>query len=1560
MKQFYFKSIFLSLLMMVFGNAGALAQDKWVATAPGDLAEGDVVVIVDLNDEVAMPNDGGGSSAPVATKVTLSDDKTQITSTVADNLMWTVKRSGEVYQFYATETTWLYCTTSNNGVRVGTNSNNHFNIVVDPGNNHADYLFNTDQSCYLGVYIASGNAQDWRRYGTINANIKGTITKFFKKVASTTPELIAINETNFPDDVFRAWVAENCDKADDNGDKDGYLDVAEIAAQEVIGINGKDIEDLKGIEYFTAATVLMCDQNKLTSLDVSKNTALTQLICFDNQLTSLDVSKNTVLGLLHCTDNQLTSLDVSKNTNLETLLCQNNQLTSLVVSSNGKLNILDCSNNLINETEMGKLVASMPTVNGDFYPFNLSVEDANVITTTQVDEAKDKNWKVQAWNGSTYEDYAGVEPTPDTNEYYEKVTIAPLNWSGEYLIVYEEGSVAFDSSLQSLDAPYNTIEVVIDNGKIKATNAVKASAFTIEETDGGYSIKSTSGNYIGVTTNSNGLKQSSSNTYAHNLSINDDGNAVIAAVFDGSTMTLRYNSGQNDKRFRYYKDGQKAIQLYKKTVALDNQYTLVTVEDEGETETAFDGNTLTKELPASTKFYIKDNSGNKYYGTADDYGVATIFAENHENVPTSATGANFYLRKANTWVFTVAELETTEGITLTVNPETAGETKYMITPSEIAESEDVFDENLRLTKVMTTNGFYLMRSDDYGLFELTAAESNVSEGATQYYIWEFSEQNPTVGFLVNKRINTYRVDKAGTYTFTLDTENKTLTAEFVSGKQYTLVASDGTEYPFEGLTLTQELTGRTVFYIKDNTGKEYYATENTEEAIISAENHENLPTYESGNNFLLKKANTWVFTITELTGADGITLSVNPETAGDTKYMISQSLTEETEDVFDESLQLTKEMDTTPFYIIRSDDYGIFEISANRRTNPEGYARFTFTEDDNTVEFEAGKRLNMYEMNEEGLYTITLNLTNNTVTAETTTTVTVKGNLNNTDVGVFAGITGFTTGTNSASGTLKTGVGNVTVDYAGTRNSYLNDKHIRTYSNGTTLKFTAPEGYELRGIDITFSSGSPDYLETDPNDTYTSNTENKLGSWSGRAKTVTFIGRDGTSQLTTAEVTLMKAPLSPALERIDVEGYTTEFLVGDTYTFDGTATVTYEDGSTKVVTSEVEVFGPDMSSAGDKSATISYTENDLSVVAVISIYVREPQTITFRKITSTDELVAGKRYVLVNEEAQKVIAEYYNLHFNVKDAPISDEQVALTEGQSNFLTLGGEEDGWTFATSIEAGKYLALTTPNSNYLESKDDGEAAKWTISFDEDGNAVIKSNYITSEERVIMYNSSQPRFACYKGTQKPVQLYVESDLEDVTLTISAVGFATLYYSDRALKVPEGVMAKTYKVVGGKLAESKKYEAGSKIPKGEAVVLKGAPGDYTFKVTSTAEPKDANSMLKGSDAEETTTGGTYYYALQAKSKDGKHGPGFYWMNSTGEAFTNGVHKAYMALDKMFGDVQEVGGAKSFYTFEEATGISSVALESDGQVKAYNLNGQRVGSGYKGVVIVNGKKIMIK
>lgn len=152
---------------------------------------------------------------------------------------------------------------------------------------------------------------------------------------------------------------------------------------------------------------------------------------------------------------------------------------------------------------------------------------------------------------------------PSTTAYYVKVTTGPVT-DGQYLIVYEEGEtpVAFDGSLETLDAVGNIIEVEVSDNKIAKNQTTSASEFTIDTAAG--TLCSASGLYIGVSSNSNALKQSDdASAYTNTFSIDDSGNAVIAAVFSGSTMTMRFNTASNQNRFRYYKSGQQPVTLYK-------------------------------------------------------------------------------------------------------------------------------------------------------------------------------------------------------------------------------------------------------------------------------------------------------------------------------------------------------------------------------------------------------------------------------------------------------------------------------------------------------------------------------------------------------------------------------------------------------------------------------------------------------------------------------------------------------------------------------------------------------------------------------------------------------------------------------------------------------------------------------------------------------------------------------------------------------------------------------------------------------------------------------------
>ena len=115
-----------------------------------------------------------------------------------------------------------------------------------------------------------------------------------------------------------------------------------------------NIGDISEIRYFTELEALICDDNKLTSLDVSNNTALGLLSLDDNQLTSLDLGNNAGLVVLNCGRNRLASIDVSKNTALKSLSLGDNQLTSLDVSNNAGLKMLGCDRNRLTTLDLSK------------------------------------------------------------------------------------------------------------------------------------------------------------------------------------------------------------------------------------------------------------------------------------------------------------------------------------------------------------------------------------------------------------------------------------------------------------------------------------------------------------------------------------------------------------------------------------------------------------------------------------------------------------------------------------------------------------------------------------------------------------------------------------------------------------------------------------------------------------------------------------------------------------------------------------------------------------------------------------------------------------------------------------------------------------------------------------------------------------------------------------------------------------------------------------------------------------------------------------------------------
>ena len=233
---------------------------------------------------------------------------------------------------------------------------------------------------------------------------------------------IEIKDTNnFPDKRFVDNIRQYDTKTD------GYLSKQELdkVTEMNLGPNaygyGKNIESLKGIEYFTKLEILECPYNKITELDMSSNLALKSLGCYRNQLTQLNVSGNSELTSLSCGDNQLTALDVSSNPNLTLLDCHNNQLTSLNLSNNDKLMSLNCDNNQLTFLDLSnnvrlsdnaKLYKNMFKCSGNKYPITIDATkrtfDLNDLPTG-FDVSKASGWVGGTVDGSTLKVNPGAD-----------------------------------------------------------------------------------------------------------------------------------------------------------------------------------------------------------------------------------------------------------------------------------------------------------------------------------------------------------------------------------------------------------------------------------------------------------------------------------------------------------------------------------------------------------------------------------------------------------------------------------------------------------------------------------------------------------------------------------------------------------------------------------------------------------------------------------------------------------------------------------------------------------------------------------------------------------------------------------------------------------------------------------------------------------------------------------------------------------------------------------------------------------------------------------------------
>ena len=215
-------------------------------------------------------------------------------------------------------------------------------------------------------------------------------------------------------------------------------------------------------------TNLYCNNNKLTSLPDLPD-GLTVIDCSYNQLTSLpmlpsDISSLNVRGNLFTTlgiwgRTKLKYLDCSSCSKLTTLDCANNALTSLNIANCPALSVLQINNNQLKGEAMGNIISSLPTRSssnpGTFRVLTANYDgEGNVITTSQVELARNKYWYPLQWKDGAWSNIPVAVPGDVNGDGY--VSSADITTLYDYLLTNESsnlvnGDVDGDGNITSGD-----------------------------------------------------------------------------------------------------------------------------------------------------------------------------------------------------------------------------------------------------------------------------------------------------------------------------------------------------------------------------------------------------------------------------------------------------------------------------------------------------------------------------------------------------------------------------------------------------------------------------------------------------------------------------------------------------------------------------------------------------------------------------------------------------------------------------------------------------------------------------------------------------------------------------------------------------------------------------------------------------------------------------------------------------------------------------------------------------------------------------------------------------
>lgn len=335
--------------------------------------------------------------------------------------------------------------------------------------------------------------------------------------------------------------------------------------------------------------------------------------------------------------------------------------------------------------------------------------------------------------------------------------------------------------------------------------------------------------------------------------------------------------------------------------------------------------------------------------------------------------------------------------------------------------------------------------------------------------------------------------------------------------------------------------------------------------------------------------------------------------------------------------------------------------------------------------------------------------------------------------------------------------------------------------------------------------------------------------------------------------------------------------------------------------------------------------------------------------------------------------------FKAGDKPAQGENATYVFGGEKTAVKEGENEhyagGVTPEIMIATKGSLSITindlkgVTNGLMFTFKTNRDESEFQVSAD---NATILSNEVIGDSKdtrkyIMVLNEGTTTLTIKLDNQTGKNARVD-DLELSTyvgnFNITEAGYGT-YYSSKAYIMPKGV--KGYTITGNEgtsLVMNEAYAAGAVVPAKTALVVEGAANKYYTLVAESTELTPDDNKLHGSDEAETTyVDGTdvKYYKLSYNNEG--NNLGFYWGSENGAAFTNGAHKAYLALDSEKLLSQSRGFSLADLAHGVTTGINTTVKSATQSNFIYDLNGRRINSlngAAKGVYIMNGQKVLVK